>query len=142
VCLVLSCLRGVRVNSLKARPLCQSRLQKIAFHASCADSPFSIVQCRSCQLSNAAIGVVVAADRSVLPRHAQVATILLGSMLCYDVFWVFIQPRLSNSSSVMVEVCYLLRMERCTHQALLACTLLSFCHAALDTWGAMQHPAA
>lgn len=42
VCLVLSCLRGIRVNSLKARPLSQSRLQKIAFHASCTDSPFSI----------------------------------------------------------------------------------------------------
>ncbi len=32
---------------------------------------------------------------------------LLGSMLCYDVFWVFLQPRLTHSSSVMVEVHFL-----------------------------------
>lgn len=39
-----------------------------------------------------------------IPTSLQVATILLGSMAAYDVFWVFIQPRLSHSSSVMVEV--------------------------------------
>ena len=32
----------------------------------------------------------------------KVACVLLPLVLCYDVFWVFIQPHLSNSPSVMI----------------------------------------
>lgn len=36
--------------------------------------------------------------------NIKVASILLGSALCYDVFWVFLQPLLFGGPSVMVEV--------------------------------------
>ena len=36
--------------------------------------------------------------------NIKVASILLGSALCYDVFWVFLQPILFGGASVMVEV--------------------------------------
>jgi hypothetical protein len=42
------------------------------------------------------------------PPHTQttdqVALILLPIAFCYDVFWVFIQPLLTHSESVMVRV--------------------------------------
>ena len=91
ICLVLSCLRGIRVNSLKVgwQP----------WHW-----PLTNVQATR---PPALDGVAQACQQTLLSCQClwQVATILLGSMLCYDVFWVFIQPRLSHSSSVMVEVC-------------------------------------
>jgi Signal peptide peptidase len=90
ICLVLSCLRGIRVNSLKVSPAC------------CSTRPSAECDRLDNQPSKGCSSLPAA---SLSCQCAwQVATILLGSMLCYDVFWVFIQPRLSHSSSVMVEV--------------------------------------
>ena len=37
-------------------------------------------------------------------RCLQVACVLLPLCFCYDVFWVFLQPLLTDGPSVMVEV--------------------------------------
>lgn len=40
--------------------------------------------------------------RTLRIPNMKVACVLLPLVLCYDVFWVFIQPHLSNSPSVMI----------------------------------------
>lgn len=55
--------------------------------------------------SHAAQGQPFLCDQSRRDMLLQVACVLLPLSFAYDVFWVFIQPRLTHGDSVMVEVC-------------------------------------
>lgn len=84
VTIVLGALRGLRLASLKA-----SRFAVLP-------AAFTLSVCLR-------LVALFSNDTSGVPG-VQSAALLLGAMLLYDGFFVFVQPLLTRSSSVMVEV--------------------------------------